>query len=154
MGLQPSLNSSEIFEVVSIFDDSIVKDSSDVEKYKETYEMSHLTLKDDPESPSVWFTIRALSKAELGQVMRETANDLERTLEEVFRRTCMGIRNFRWQNKEGKIQHLVFKKESQAGGPKRVTDEVSLIIPHEVRLEMGMLSFTKSALGDGPRKNS
>lgn len=31
MGLQPSLNSSEIFEIVSVFDDSIVKDSSDVE---------------------------------------------------------------------------------------------------------------------------
>lgn len=33
-----------------------------------------------------------------------------------------------------------------------MTDEVALIIPHEVRLEMGMLSFSKSALGDGPRK--
>ncbi len=165
MGLEPQVNIREPDRVLSIFDNAINQETSDLAAYELRHDLIHLRLLADDEleeldlagkrpSPPVWFTIRAFADGEVARTMKQCGGDVETGMDEAFRLCCLNVENLRAKHpKTGVLEDIPYLQDKKAIGCRRMGDLTFSSVPQKVRQEMVGHAMQMSGLGD-LRKNS
>lgn len=158
MGLDKHLttHTRTVKKVLSVLDTAILPES-DLEKYKETRDLKHVTL-DDAEQP-VWFYLRPVSDEEVKRVYGELSGLPEevagmRCFGELFRIACVRIEGLTYKNRKGKKKKVRVSFIREAGRVRKMDDATFEVVPSEIALELGEAIWRMSDSGDDQAKNS
>lgn len=141
-------------KIVSRWDDAIDAAASDLEAYGKDHDLKHLTIREDPDSPPVWFYVQAIDRLEFGRLCADLANTPQRLLDEVFRLAVVNIEGLRETGEDGQPVPVRFRQEVVPGYYRRLPDEIVRLIPGHWRGEIGNFALAISEFSDELRRPS